>query len=120
MAKILIIDDDERIAAAYGSFLREAGYEVLTFSDPLCFAETVQRECPDLVLIDVVMPKMTGDRLVQEVRDRVGDNCCPLLLWSSKPPEELELLAQRSGADGFIHKSGLPSELLPIIRNYLS
>jgi DNA-binding response OmpR family regulator len=119
LAKILIVDDDEHRSSSFGSLLRSEGYEVLTSSDPFLFADMVELEAPDLVLIDVVMPKMSGDRMVRMIRDRIGDSCCPLLLWSSKPPEELEALALSSGADGFIYKSGRPAEVLEIIRKYL-
>jgi DNA-binding response OmpR family regulator len=119
LAKILIIDDEEQFAGSFGALLRAEGYEVVTSCDPLGFAELVQREKPDLALIDVLMPKMTGDRLVPLIRKKVGESCCPLLLWSSKLPEELELLAHRSGADGFLYKASLPDEVLQVIREYL-
>lgn len=65
------------------------------------------------------MPKMSSDSLVRVTRDRVGDDYCPLLFWSSQPPEELELLASRSGADGFIYKPDHPDKMLEVIAEYL-
>ena len=62
MTKILIVDDDERLRTLYSAILKKEGYEVLTAADARKGFELAAAEQPDLILLDVMMPSMDGDR----------------------------------------------------------
>jgi DNA-binding response OmpR family regulator len=119
IAKILIIDDKENVARSLCSLLESVGYEALSTCDPDSFVDVIESEKPDLALVDVIMPQISGDRLARMARDKLGSACCPILLWSSKPPSELESLAAISGANGYLHKSADTDEMLQIIRRFV-
>lgn len=119
MPKVLIIDDDERLANAAARTLRMRGYQTVVTTSPLGFTRVLNEQTPDLVLVDVKMPALSGDSLVQIVKSQPDAHRCPLVLWSSKPPAELEKLVKTSGADGYIHKSAGADELAEKVRLFL-
>lgn len=118
MPRILILDNDVFVLKAAALLFEANGYEVVITDTHVDFDKLLESEKPDLALIDVLMPGMTGDTLVRNIRRQLRDKCCPLLLWSSKPPEQLEKLVRSSGADGFIHKSWSSTEILEKMRGF--
>jgi len=102
--KVMLVDDSPVIAESVTIMLEEYGYDVVTLDRIFAFSETVRREQPDLVLIDVMMPAITGDKLV-EIAQRHQTIKCPLVLFSNKKPEHLARLAEACGAAGFIAKT---------------
>lgn len=104
--KVLIVDDSETVLAAASQALGRAGYEVITADKALMTSRTISREKPDLVLLDVNMPTLTGDKLAEIVLGRLAPENRPvLLLHSDVETRELEALAKKCGADGFVRKS---------------
>ncbi len=106
MARVLLVDDSTTNLKAATLLLEAFGYEVVTASTPIGLGPLMVKENPDLALVDVEMPEMKGDSVVKAARRLLKHRCCPMVLWSSLPPEQLERLAQTSGANGYIHKSG--------------
>jgi DNA-binding response OmpR family regulator len=104
-AKILIVDDSSVVREAVALMLEEHGYEVVAIDSVFSFAQTMNLTKPDLVLVDVNMPAMNGDKLVQIAQKHHGA-ACPIVLFSDKPPAELERLARSCGAAGFLPKTG--------------
>ncbi len=119
MPKILIIDDDERLANAAARTFRLRGYEAVVTTTPFGFTKMINEQEPDLVLVDVKMPALSGDSLVRVVRNAERRHGCLLVFWSSKHPEQLKELVRRSGADGFISKSEEPDGLERKVRELL-
>jgi DNA-binding response OmpR family regulator len=70
MAKILVVDDEEHIRLLYSEELSEAGYDVITASDGYKLAERIDKEKPDLVILDIKMVDYNGLDLLQEIRNR--------------------------------------------------
>jgi CheY-like chemotaxis protein len=106
MPRVLLVDDSVFNLKVAALFLEAFGYEVVTANTPTGLGPLMLREKPDLALVDVDMPEMSGDCLVKTARWLLKDRCCPMLLWSALPSEELEELARSSGALGYIQKSG--------------
>jgi CheY-like chemotaxis protein len=104
--RVLLVDDSDFNLRAATLLLESAGYEAVSTSTPIGLGPLMLREKPDLVLVDVEMPEMRGDSVVEAARRLLRDRCCPMLLWSSLPVDELEQLARSSGAAGYIYKSG--------------
>lgn len=70
MAKILVVDDEEHIRLLYSEELSEVGYDVITASDGYKLAERIDKEKPDLVILDIKMVDYNGLDLLQEIRNR--------------------------------------------------
>jgi len=70
MAKILVVDDEEHIRLLYSEELSEAGYEVITAADGYELTERIEKEKPDLVILDIKMVDYNGLDLLQEIRNK--------------------------------------------------
>ena len=84
MSKILIIDDERDLVALLAKKLRTNGHEVFTAYDGRAGAELAQRELPDLILLDIMMPEMDGFDVCRAIRDEV---LCPILFLSARQAE---------------------------------
>jgi DNA-binding response OmpR family regulator len=103
--RILLIDDSEVALAVAGDALQKNGYEVLTATNGLEANHYLfQRQQPDLILIDVMIPLLNGNRTAKLIKENENTRQIPILLLSSKPEEELRRLAAESGSDGFVQK----------------
>jgi len=102
-AKILVVDDSPTVRAGATWVLQRAGYEVVVLDSPFAFSQVLNSEKPDLVLMDVSMPGLRGDKLV-EIAQRYDAHRCPIVLFSSQPDEELSALVRTLGIAGFIPK----------------
>jgi DNA-binding response OmpR family regulator len=117
---ILIIDDDPVILAMSQDFLEEAGYRVSTAKDAIYSNDVIYgTDPPDLILMDVMMPLMSGDKKVRALKRRGQSSSIPVLLVSGKPEDELQRLAVEVGADGYLTKPFNATELVVTIRTYL-
>ncbi len=112
--RILYIDDDERTLNVVSRFLVSRGYEVFVSTSPFV-APVMEKEKPDLVILDLNMPLLPGDRIA-EILERQGyTDAVPLLFFSSEPQEKIERVARQFGrADWLSKQSGLEQLLLKI------
>ena len=105
MKRILIIDDDKVTLAMACDMLEEAGFEVQTAASALEANRHIYGPLrPDLILLDVVMPLLSGDRKIQFLKEREASKDIPVIRISSKSRAELKDIARASGADGFVTK----------------
>jgi DNA-binding response OmpR family regulator len=112
--KILVVDDSEIACDFVRSVLEEAGYGVLTLNSHFGFVKLLREEKPELILIDVTMPVLSGPKLVELARTkRVLE--CPIVLYSDRDEDDLTELAAQCGADGYIKKSSDPADLLSAV-----
>jgi DNA-binding response OmpR family regulator len=101
--KVLVVDDDEQTLKLTARVLRQAGYEVVTRTDVIGTSFSVASERPDLVLIDLNMPLINGDRLASLIQRSIPER--PIIVLYSGIDEKV--LAQRAadcGADAAIPK----------------
>ncbi len=70
MAKILVVDDEEHIRLLYSEELSEVGYEVITAADGYKLADRIDKEKPDLIVLDIKMVDYNGLDLLQEIRNK--------------------------------------------------
>ncbi len=104
--KIIVIDDDAKALSVAKRLLEAAGYEVITTESPLRMPQLVQREKPDLVLLDVEMPALSGEHVLDFTTLFDFLRQIPIVLHSSKSEDELKSLVDRSPAVGYIKKTG--------------
>ena len=97
--------------------LEGAGYAVVSCTEPDQFFTVLQREKPDLALVDVSMPILEGDS-VAWVAQRF--HACPIVLYSAKAEAELKKLAKACGADGYICKTDDENKLIAEVMRFIS
>lgn len=117
--KVLVVDDNEVCRAVVREALEDGGFDVVELGNPLGMSSVVNLEKPDLVLMDVEMPAIDGDKAVQILlKHRLHD--CKVVLYSGKPAAELERLAKACGASGYVPKSVTDAALASAVRSHLS
>ena len=109
MAKIKIIEDDLSIANELKDLLENAGYEALITEDFSNILEQVKEDNFDLILLDINLPKINGEVLLQQIRK---DTNTPIIMVTSKNSEVDEVLSMSYGADDYITKPYNPTILL--------
>jgi CheY-like chemotaxis protein len=117
--KILVIDDSDVVLASVQITLEDAGYQVVLLDNPLVMSAVVRKESPDLILVDVNMPALNGDQLV-EIAHRHGTmGSSPVVLHSDMPLPILEERSKRCGASGFIQKTADEAEFVRQVKRWL-
>ena len=109
MAKIKIIEDDLSIANELKDLLENAGYEALIIEGFSNVLEQVKEDNFDLILLDINLPKINGEVLLQQIRK---DTNTPIIMVTSKNSEVDEVLSMSYGADDYITKPYNPTILL--------
>lgn len=118
--KIMIVDDSEMILEMVKCILEEAGYEVVTRDSPFGTAVAASTEKPDLILLDVSMPALSGDRIVEVVKDNQKLKDVKVCLFSDRSIRELNELVLSCGADGFIQKTDNDDDFVRQVAAYMN
>ena len=100
---IALVDDDRNILTSISMALEREGYKVQTYIDGQSALVGLSRNPPDLAVVDLKMPKLTGEELLQKIRKKMS---IPIIFLTSKDEEVDELLGLKLGADDYIKKSG--------------
>ena len=114
MKKILVIEDDSKIAAALRVRLAAAGYEVFTAGDGFTGLKMTMTHTPDLILLDIMMPVGMGFSVAERLRD-LGLGEIPVIFITASKRTGLRKTAQQLGAAGFFEKPYDAEELLAAI-----
>ena len=96
-----LIDDDRNIVTSVKMNLEGVGFETGTYSDGQSALEAFNRKQPDIVVLDIKMPRMDGMDLLQKMRPKISS---PVIFLTSKDDEIDEVLGLRMGADDYIKK----------------
>lgn len=107
--KIVIVDDDEILLSTAAGLLERAGFEVATCLTTFNRLNFIMEHKPDLVLLDVNMPMVTGDEIYRLMQDHARLRDFPVIFFSSNEEGELRRLVSRSGARGYLSKSEVGS-----------
>jgi two-component system KDP operon response regulator KdpE len=107
--RLLVVDDEIRILNFLRSHLKTMGYEVVTASNGLEALEQFHASQPDLVLLDILMPKMNGFDVLKEIR---GFSMVPVIFLSAKGNERDKIAGLDMGADDYMPKPFNPEELV--------
>jgi Nif-specific regulatory protein len=117
--KILVIDDTPLNVKLLADILSAKGYLILTASSGEEGLAVVEREDPDLVLLDVVMPGMTGYEVCRKIREHPQTAVLPVVLITALNPEQERIKGLEAGADDFLGKPINQAELLARVRSLL-
>jgi DNA-binding response OmpR family regulator len=120
MAKILIAEDEPDIRELVAFLLRFAGYEVLSASNGEEAVQTASREIPDLILMDVRMPRMTGYDACRVMKANPDLHDVPVVFLSAKGQESEIQSGLEAGAEEYLLKPFSPDELTNRVRTILA
>ena len=115
-ANITLVDDDRNILASVSMALEAEGYTITTFNDGEAGLKGILDGDPDLVVLDIKMPRMTGMEVLEKLRET---STIPVIFLTSKDDEIDEVLGLRMGADDYITKPFSQRLLLERIRTLL-
>ncbi|GAC1302360.1 MAG: hypothetical protein NVSMB27_42430 [Ktedonobacteraceae bacterium] len=110
--RALVVDDEADILHLIEIKLKKAGFEVLTARDGQEGLDKALVEKPDIMLVDVMMPRMDGYTVVSEVRQKLGAEAPVIILLTAKGQEADVVKGLTSGADDYIIKPFSPRELI--------
>jgi two-component system OmpR family response regulator len=110
MQPILVVEDDRKIAKVVKVYLEEAGYKVMHFEKGRDAIAAFLREKPLLVILDLMLPDMSGEEVCQEFKE--GSDDTPVIMLTSKSSEEERVAGFALGADDYVVKPFSPRELV--------
>lgn len=114
--KILVVDDDVDIVESIEIYLINEGYEVIKAYNGLQALESIAEERIDLIIMDVMMPKLDGIRATMKIRESRN---IPILVLSAKSQDTDIILGLNTGADDYITKPFNPLELIARVKTHL-
>ena len=106
-AKVLVADDSQTSLALVRDFLEHNGYEVVAARDGLEAMEAAYKESPDLVLLDVVMPRMNGYQVCRMLKLDEHTSHIPVVMLTSKDQPSDQYWGLQTGADCYVTKEAV-------------
>lgn len=119
LKRILVVDDDEALLESTKVTLEEEGYEVHVHPSAFGTVSMVRRIVPDLIMLDVNMPAMSGEELVALLRESGAGTCSQIVFYSSNDESSLRHLTLHYGVRGYVCK-GDPGQLKLRVSRYLA
>ena len=116
MSKILVCDDDKEIVEAIDIYLSQEGYQVLKAYDGEEALKILKSQKVDLLVIDVMMPRLDGIRATLKIRE---ENNMPIIILSAKSEDADKILGLNVGADDYVTKPFNPLELVARVKSQL-
>jgi len=105
MARILVIDDSESILSFAKDALESGGHSVVTTTNGMAANKHVfGNDKPDLIVLDMVMPLLDGEKVLAAFKQSSIASAIPVLIFSTKPEDELKAIVSKHDAQGYIQK----------------
>ncbi|MDJ1181566.1 response regulator transcription factor [Roseofilum casamattae] len=119
MSSVLVVEDSPAQREMITSLLKESGLAVITASDGVEAIENIQDRRPDLVVLDIVMPRMNGYEVCRRIKADPKTQNVPVVMCSSKGEEFDRYWGMKQGADAYIAKPFQPTELVGTVKQLL-
>ena len=119
MAKILVVEDEPAIQALIATNLKRAGHEVTSAADAESAQRQIKQALPDLILLDWMLPGMSGIELARSLRNDERSRIVPIIMLTARGDEHDKILGLETGADDYITKPFSPRELVARIKAVL-
>lgn len=117
MAKILIVEDEPNMVSGLRDNFQFEGYEVLTAADGVAGLQTALNESPDIVLLDVMMPRMSGLEVCKQLKSKKPS--LPVIMLTARGQEVDKVVGLELGADDYVTKPFSIRELLARVKAVL-
>ncbi|MCC6445585.1 MAG: response regulator [Armatimonadetes bacterium] len=119
MPTILVVDDEPDILSLLQFKLKKEGYTVLTAADGPTGLAAAQTHLPDVIVLDVMMPKMDGFEVLDSLKRRENTGRIPVIMLTAKTQSTDIARGAMSGADLYITKPFVPDDLVAAVRRVL-
>jgi two-component system nitrogen regulation response regulator NtrX len=117
---VLIIEDEKELQDVYKLILTLNGHKVLTANDGIEGLKSIEKNCPDCVLLDIFMPKLNGKEVLKKL-DRSRHPKMKIVVYSNLSDLDTEQEVLSNGADKFVLKSSMtPQELVQMVNEVMS
>jgi two-component system alkaline phosphatase synthesis response regulator PhoP/two-component system response regulator VicR len=113
---VLVVDDERHIVRLVQVNLERQGYEVLTAYDGVECLEKTKAEKPDLIILDVMMPRMDGFEALQRLKSDPETNHIPVIMLTARAQDRDVLQGYQYGADLYLTKPFSPLELISLVK----
>lgn len=117
--KILVADDEKNIAKLVKVNLERAGFEVVVASDGIETLKKVEEEKPDLIVLDIMMPRMDGITVLKKLKEKEETKSIPVVMLTVKAEDEDIFRGWQEGADSYLTKPFNPAEVVIIVQGIL-
>ncbi|MCC7352563.1 MAG: response regulator transcription factor [Anaerolineae bacterium] len=114
--RILVVDDEKKIVALVRAYLEQAGYQVLVAGDGQEALHAARRERPDLIILDLMLPKMDGWEVSRVLRQ---ESQVPIIMLTARVEDTDKIVGLELGADDYVTKPFNPRELVARVRSVL-
>lgn len=119
MSTVLVVEDSPSQREMIIDLLKGSGLSVMVATDGMEALQHLQASCPDIVVMDIVMPKMNGYELCRKLKTDPKTQNVPVIMCSSKGEEFDRYWGMKQGADAYIVKPFQPRELMATIKQLL-
>src|SRR5271157_3435389 len=119
MRRVLVIEDDKDIVELVRYNLEKDGYQVASSADGSTGLSQIRKSPPDLLILDLMLPKLSGLDICKEVRRDVSLNRLPILILTAKGEEADRVVGLELGADDYVTKPFSPRELVARVKALL-
>jgi two-component system, OmpR family, response regulator ResD len=116
-AKILVVDDEKKITGVLQAYLEREGYFVLTAHDGPEALRLTRSEKPDLILLDLMLPGLSGEEVMQQLRSE--GSRVPVIMLTAKSALEEKVYGLSIGADDYVVKPFSPQEVIARVKTIL-
>ena len=113
---ILIVDDEKRLVSLVQSYLAQEGYRAVTAYNGKDALVVAEKENPDLIILDIMMPEMNGYEFMRSHR---AEKDTPIIMLTAKVEDDDKIIGLELGADDYVTKPFKPRELMARVRNVL-
>ena len=113
---VLVVDDEARLVSLVESYLTQSGFRVLTALNGVEALSMAQRENPDLIILDLMMPEMDGYEFMRLYR---AEHATPIILLTARVDSDEKVIGLEMGADDYITKPFRPRELMARVKAVL-
>jgi len=120
-AKILLVEDDKALIEMYAIKFKEDGFNLLMAEDGLTGLELAKKELPDVVLLDIMLPKMDGFAILAELKKDAKTQSIAILMLSNLGQQSDIEKGKKMGANDYVVKASMtPKEVVEKVKSYLN
>ena len=116
--KVLIVDDSQAEVHLMQSMLQQGGFHSVGISDSTKIEEAIDDERPNVILLDVVMPRRNGFQACRDLKSQLPYSNIPVSLVTSKTTPSDRYWGEQQGANGYVAKPFTPDELLNAVKRF--
>jgi twitching motility two-component system response regulator PilH len=116
--KVLVVDDSEAEIHLMQTILQQGGFHSVGISDPTRIEDAIEEERPNVILLDVVMPRRNGFQACRELKNQEPYSKIPVILVTSRATPSDRYWGEQQGANGYVAKPFTREELINAVKRF--